>query len=489
MTFGVLEDEHDGMNMCEKRVWIIFLFIVVFCVGGITGTLLCRKHYLKAMLLANLNSNPNYNPDNMPDSIGIKIDSTNLPIVFINTDGEQVERNEYITARMKIIDNFDGENYGDTLAHPHQEVDFEGYVALKYRGMSSYGCSPKKSYAIRALDKPLSDGGKKKKSKLLSMRKGKKWALKAVHIDKSMIRDALSFELARPWMEFVPQQRFCEVIIDGIYRGIYALSEQITADRLKIEKPGESGDALTGGYLLQIDRREKEGAYLSKYWDVGYRYEYPDSEKISSSQREYVNHLIDEIESSMLVKPELKFADYIDIYSMIDCQLVVEFSCNTDSYNQSTFFYKTVDSNDSRIKFCVWDFDLAYGNGSKTNFIKPNIWVYNSYDSRRFWWTEAMENVEYSEMVRQRWRQYRQTNFSNEHIEQIIDSLTNVLTVGGAERRNSDAWIIWHGTDWRGPNKICAEKYLSTSYDEEIEFVKEWIKRRLYFMDGELLVK
>lgn len=475
--------------MCKKRVWIIILIIVVFCAGGIIGTLLCRKHYLRAIELANLDSNPNYNPDNMPDSIGVKIDSTNLPIVFINTNGEQVERNEYITAWMKIIDNDSGRNYGDTLAHSSQKVDYEGYIALKYRGMSSYGCSPKKSYAIRALDKPFSDGGKKKKSKLLGMRKGKKWALKAVHIDKSMIRDALSFELSRSYMEFVPQQRFCEVIIDGVYRGIYAMSEQITADRLNIEKPGESGVALTGGYLMQIDRRETNGAYLSKHWDVGYRYEYPDSDKISSAQRQYVNHLIDEIEQYMLVKQEMAFVDLVDVQSMIDCQLIVEFSCNTDSYNQSTFIYKNVDSKDPRIKFCVWDFDLAYGNGSKTNFIKPNIWVYNSYDNRRFWWTEAMENVEYSEMVRQRWKQYRQAYFSNEHIEHIIDSLTEVITVSGAEKRNSDAWIIWHGADWRGPNKICAEKYLSTSYDEEIEFVKEWINRRLNFMDEELLDK
>lgn len=190
----------------------------------------------------------------MPDSLGIKIDSTNLPIVFVETHGNKFKRDAFVNVCVKIIDNGDGQlNYGDTLAHPDQKVDFEGYMVMRHRGRSSYYGATKKSYALRAID---NESGKKKKSKLLGMRKDKKWALKASYYDRSMIRDALTFELARNYMDFVPQTRFCEVILNGVYQGVYCLSEQITANRLQLEKPGNNNVDITGGYLLQLETHD-----------------------------------------------------------------------------------------------------------------------------------------------------------------------------------------------------------------------------------------
>ena len=458
---------------------IITIIVASIGIGSVVGALSTRKYYKQKMLQEKVS----YNPDNMPNKTDVKLDSTNLPIVLINTNGDHVTREEFITAQMTIIDN--GEelrNYSDTVKHPDQIIDYEGVIALRYRGQSSYVVSPKKAYAIRALDKPLSEGGKKKKSKLLGMRKGKKWALNHVRIDRSMIRDALSFELARPFMEFVPQVRFCEVIIDGIYRGVYLLSEQITADRLKLDKPGENGDSITGGYIFEIDKRNKGGAYLSKHWDFGYKVEYPDSEKLSSLQKHYICDLMDEVENSLINKKWQKLEKLIDIQSMIDYQLISEFSCNQDSYELSTFLYKKRNSKDSRIKFCLWDFDMTYGN----NRLLPNEWVYSM---RRHWWSTAMEDSRYVEQLRSRWKQNRETVFSEEHIEHIIDSLSTQLTICGAEKRNSEAWMIWDNNgDWRGPKRIACEKYMSVSYVDEIEFLKEWIKKRLKWMDQELAI-
>ena len=456
---------------------IIAIIVVSIGIGSVVGTLATRQYYKNKML----HEKVSYNPDNMPDKTDVKLDSTNLPIVLINTKGEHVRRDEFITAQMTIIDN--GEelrNYSDTVKHPDQIIDYEGLIALRYRGQSSYFNSPKKSYAIRALDKPLAEGGKKKKSRLLGMRKGKKWALKAVRIDRSLIRDALSYELARPYMEFVPQVRFCEVIVDGIYRGVYLLSEQITADRLKLDKPGENGDSITGGYILEIDKRNKGGAYLSKHWKFGYKFEYPDSNKLSSHQKAYIGDLMDEIENSLINKKWQKLEKLIDIQSMIDYQLISEFCCNYDSYELSTYLYKRRNDDDGRIRFSLWDLDLTYGN----NRLLPNEWVYNGV--LKHWWSTAMEETTYAEKFRQRWKLYRETTCSDEHIEHVIDSLTTLLTICGAEKRNSEAWMIWdnHG-DWRGPKRIACEKYMSVSYEDEIEFLKEWIRKRLKWMDLE----
>ena len=98
----------------------------------------------------------NYQPDNK----NVKLTSTNLPIVWIEVNGNIIDRDERITARMKIIHNGEGQlNYADTVAHPGQTIDYEGYVALRYRGSSSYSMSDKKPYSFRPLDKPLEEGG------------------------------------------------------------------------------------------------------------------------------------------------------------------------------------------------------------------------------------------------------------------------------------------------------------------------------------------
>lgn len=105
----------------------------------------------------------NYKPTN---NAYVRLTKTNMPIVFINVNGRMIQREDRITARMKIIDNGEGQyNYGDTLAYPNQKVDYEGYVALKYRGNSSFNNSDKKPYSFRPLDKPLEEGGEKQRSR------------------------------------------------------------------------------------------------------------------------------------------------------------------------------------------------------------------------------------------------------------------------------------------------------------------------------------
>ena len=47
-------------------------------------------------------------PNFPPDYIMVRLTSTNLPIVWITVDGRTIDRNERITATMKIIHNGDG---------------------------------------------------------------------------------------------------------------------------------------------------------------------------------------------------------------------------------------------------------------------------------------------------------------------------------------------------------------------------------------------
>ena len=205
-----------------------------------------------------------------PDDTSVCLDSTNLPIVWIDVDGDSIMRDKRIGARMTVIDNGkDRLNYADTAAHPGQHIDYKGYIAIRHRGNSTFNNSPKKAYSIRTIDQPLKRGGSKVNVSLMGMPKDDDWALMAPYSDKSMIRDLLAQELARPMMEYVPQGRLCEVFLDGVYYGVHVMSEVVSSgkNRLDLKKPKTKGDKLTGGYLMEVDCND-EVTYRSRYCPV-----------------------------------------------------------------------------------------------------------------------------------------------------------------------------------------------------------------------------
>ena len=113
----------------------------------------------------------------VPDNAHVKLDSTNLPIVWIEVGGDSISRFVRTSAHMKIIHNGEGMlNYADTVAHKGQHIDYEGYIALRYRGNSSFNVSKKKPYSFRTMEQPLEKSAKKKKVKILRMGKDNNWA-------------------------------------------------------------------------------------------------------------------------------------------------------------------------------------------------------------------------------------------------------------------------------------------------------------------------
>lgn len=443
----------------------------------------------------------NYPPDNK----NVRLTSTNLPIVWLVVNGATIDRYDRITAHMKIIHNGNGMlNYADTIAHPGQKVDYEGYVALRYRGNSTFVGSDKKPYSFRPLDKPLEQGGSKKKVNILGMGKDNNWALLAPYSDKSMLRDLLAFEISRPWMEYTPQGRYCELFLDGIYYGVYILSEVVSKGktRLDLDDPVEEGDELTGGYIMEVDRDE-EGSYVSKYSPVNnfgstYLYQYihfqfksPDLDEITDTQRNYITRRIDQMEDSLwnyAPGKEPTYRELLDEENFVDYQIAMEVGHNVDGYRLSGKFFKRRDSADPRFKMVLWDMNLAYGNSDYYNGWKTDTWIYKNNSTLSaygdpqlipFWWYKLNKNPEYTAALKNRWAQYRRSNLREDRVMAVIDSLANVLTVNGAENRNSQAWPRWSTYVW--PNY-----FIASDYAEEVAWLKQWLRDRIAWMDSQL---
>jgi len=440
-----------------------------------------------------------------PDNTTVVIDSTNLPIVWIEVGGDSIMRKTRIGARMKVIHNGDGRlNYGDTVAHPGQRIDYEGYIALRYRGNSSFNLSPKKPYSFRTLEQPFEVSENKKKVSILGMAKDNNWALIAPYADKSMIRDLLAFEIARPWMEYTPQGRLCELYLDGTYYGVYVLCEVVSKGkhRLNLDDPGEEGDALTGGYLMEVDIND-DITYVSKFHPVStngypyndryiqFQYKEPDYDEMTPAQVAYIKQAIDEMESAFAAStfrdPIIGYRKYIDVTSFIDYQLVNELGHNVDAYRLSAKFYKRRDSEDPRFKMAIWDMNLAFGNARHNYGYSTSNWVYNNnpvlYQNGDymipFWWYKLSIDAAYIIERNARWVQYREGNVRSDRLMATIDSLANELTCCGAEARNSQAWPRWGVWVW--PNQ-----YVATDFADEIAYIKNWLTERVEWMDKKM---
>lgn len=443
----------------------------------------------------------------------VKLDKTNLPIIFINVDGQMILRDYYILAQMVIIYNGEGEyNYGDTIQHPNQHIDYKGYIALKYRGHSSFYNSDKKPYGFKTLEtaKLPKEGGEKKNVSLLGMANDSKWAMLAPWVDRSMIRDILSFDLARPWMDFVPETRLCEVILDGIYYGVYILTEHVSQgkNRLNLKNSGEINNGGETDILIYIDRGN-DPYYESKYHPYGkdgqnidryikYEYKFPDNNDFSTlpeGTQNYVDSEINRMEETFLSAnydgPINGYGNTIDILSFIDYMLTTEISYNVDGYRLSTYMYKYSDKRslqeglDNRWKMSLWDFNMAWGNTiyyDHASFVGWNYDINNRDDFQNdndwvpFYWRKLLHDQEYVEKMQKRWKQYRGANYSTESIYSKIDSITTLINICDAGMRNEKAWQIFNSDIW-------GVGYHVSTYEEEISYLKNWIKGRLEYMD------
>ncbi len=448
-----------------------------------------------------------------PKDTTVTVESSNLPLVWITTT-DTLSRYTRSLGYMKVISNADGINYSDTVSHPGQTVEFDGPIAIKWRGASSFGydgTQTKKPMSVKLL-KTDDINGKKDKVALLGMGKDNDWCFLAPWQDRSYIRDVLTMQLARGGYVFAPQMRYCEVFVDGIYYGLFILSERATngSKRLDLWDFGEDGDGNsiadeTGDFHVEIDRsynkfsHENEPHYTSQHHPVYtdgneisnryviYQYKDPEEEDFDQlpGAREAVHKAIDEMEDAFASEDygEL-YPDYIDVESFMDYEIAQEAANNIDAYRLSTPMWKhsetharTIGGND-RWKMALWDFNLAYVSSASTNTnMMPNRsdWrytandiLYNEYLQKEqlnpFYWQRLMADDRYVNGIKARYTQRRMNDYSDSRIDALVDSLYQTLSQGAVDR-DKQAWKI------------------SPNLQSNVTAVRNFIVNRLAWMD------
>ena len=149
-------------------------------------------------------------------------------------------------------------------------------------------------------------------------------------------------------------------------------------DVAKLSAEDEDGDALTGGYILKVDKVTAEDFALRPAFELPPRglrgqpttqllYHYPKPRDITEAQRDYARGWMSDFEAR-LASPDYEDRDrgyrsVIDEESFIDYLFVNEITKNVDAYRLSTYLYKERDSDGGRLHMGpVWDYNLALAN-------------------------------------------------------------------------------------------------------------------------------
>ena len=391
----------------------------------------------------------------------VEFTSSNLPIIIIQTESKTLTNREKSPASMKIIDN--GTKRNKVTDKPN---GYNGNIKIKLRGNSSLFFDQK-----RFTFETTSSDGKELNVELLGMPAEHDWVLLAPYNDVSMMRDVFAFDMWNHMDHWAPRTRYCEVVMNGKYIGVYVLCEKIKRgkDRIDIAKltpKDTSALDITGGYIVRVDppdEGEKSftsqvpgimntnigggfggfGGGMGGFGGMGGRATvtwtifYPKADKITQEQYDYISDYVNTVEkviqSDDFADPVNGYAKYISVSSFVDYFIHTELSMNADGLKRSTYFYKKKQNEDGTggklHAGTVWDYNLAYGNCNFANANRTDAWVYEGSETNPTpaMWKRLTEDPAFMDKVKARWKELRKGYLSDDSINIFIDEHAALL--------------------------------------------------------------
>ena len=225
-----------------------------------------------------------------------QLTESHLPIIEITTQaGEDIVDDPRIICEMGIIDNGAGQ-----MNNINDPYTYETFISIEIRGSTSQQY-PKKNYGFSTVD----PAGNDINVPLLNMPPENDWILYGPYPDKTLIRNVLTFDLFRKMGHYASRTRYCELVIDNDYRGLYVMMEKIKRDDGRVvitdlDSNATSGIELTGGYILKVDKTTGTivETFVSDYNpEVLFQYHDPGPDELTSVQKAYVQSYISDLKT------------------------------------------------------------------------------------------------------------------------------------------------------------------------------------------------
>lgn len=418
--------------------------------------------------------------------------STHLPLVEIDTGGVEIpgkavlnesgrvtgytaaaDGSETITARMNIVD------HETTYNHADDTPTLSTGITIHVRGNSSRSFD-KSSYSIRLVN----EDGSSNSLPVMGMDAHHEWALHGPYLDKTLLRNYMWYNIGGEIMDYAPNVRFCEVILNGAYQGVYVMMEKITA--------GEDGTRLSltvnakrntfSGYLLQLNGSRppvsgdmtNQFTYYAKRTPYQLDIVYPGRRSLTPEMKEEISKDFSDFEKALYSydydHETYGYANNIDVESFLDYFLINELTCNYDAGWLSTYIYKNTAG---KFHMCLWDMNSACDNYQQSQVDGMGFQMQNC-----LWYVMLMKDEDFTDALIDRYWELRETYFSEDYLYRYIDD--TIAYLGDAIDRNYEVWGYTFQPEY---NMLTPAERNPGSYEEAVEQMKEFLRKRISWMD------
>lgn len=378
---------------------------------------------------------------------------TGIPIINLTSAGPITSKDNYVTGTVSVNGNVEYDSQPTAT------------MKIKGRGNSSWTLFPKKPYRFK-LDS---------KASLLGMPSAKDWVLLANYNDKTLMRNRIALEFARRMgSDFAPESRFVEVFLNGEFLGNYLLTAQVEVQskRVNITELTAGATDITGGYLMELDTRLDEPTWFRTTKNLPITLKSPNP--ITPAQLAYIKKYFQDTEDALFSTnfrdATAGYAPYINSDSFVNWLLVNETVKNQDARDFSSIYYFK-DKGGKLGMGPVWDFDLSGGNIDSTIAKVPENW----YVRDATWFLRLEQDPVFNNKVRNRWAATRA-----KEIEQIFADIDqNAAYLQLSQKKNFERWPILDKYIWR--NAV-----VTGSYDKEVDYMRNFLKTRVAWIDANI---
>ena len=379
---------------------------------------------------------------------------TELPIIVLNTSGREIVDEPKIGGVVTVLAD--------------RDMPFESNMGVEIRGGSTK-YAPKKSYSLE-LWKDVA-GDDKDSEALLGMRKDDDWVLDGLWNEPLRLRDFVSHGL---WLKIgrypysaqeniVPgiQRVFCELFVNGLYKGVYYLGEKVDRKQLALKKfDGQLQGELYKGYAWAngVTFDGVDDFFNEEDTWSGYEAKFPDT----PGELDWTNlhALVDFVVTSDPSSFNATIFEKVDLHNLVDYYIFVNTIYASDNTGKNVYTARYAP--DSPYFFVPWDMDGSFGTdwtGERTD-ITDALLTNGLYD-------RLLSNQEFIAELKARWQQLRSNTLQTGALQEMFNENYAHLKGNGVYEREA------------------IDPDLPQNYSEgEIGFINSWIDRRMAFLDS-----
>lgn len=328
--------------------------------------------------------------------------------------------------------------------------DYTGKTEVKGRGNSTWGY-PKKPYRLKL----------NKKAEICGLGKAKNYVLLANHLDPTLMLNSVAFKIGRLLeLPFTNHAIPVDVVLNGIYKGSYLLTEQIEVKENRVDLDENNS------VMWELDSYwDDEPKFKSTAFNLPVMVKDPD---LTTEQFEYWKKDFNAF-TTQFAKEPLEGNSYVD---MIDIESVAKFLITFNlvhnmeiNHPKSVFLYK--EGNGKYVMGPIWDFDWAYDyEGTSNHFGRYNTPLFSSSMNGvgTAFFQRFLQNSRVKAIYKRTWQDFK--NNKLDALLQYVDDYAVMLKP--SVERNSE---LWENT---------------RSFDTKVKELKTWLRNRADYIDSEV---